>query len=164
MRARAWAHALMAMRKWPEKWIDEGGPDLELARSATSCTRPSSSDDAVDRLKPLTDDAAYVKRRPAVLYYLARAEYGNGMFEPAVRNMDQLPRRDHGCSAPAASGAGALTTLSKRRMHERIVGRGHRASSVSAAAVVARRASSSLPRDASRERRLVAAARRGAAR
>ena len=30
-----------------------------------------------------------IARRPSVLYYLARAEYGNGMFEPAVRNMER---------------------------------------------------------------------------
>jgi spermidine synthase len=88
VRARAWAHALMAMRKWPEKWIDEGGPDLELLLGYL-LYKAELDDDAVDRLKPLIDDAAYVARRPAVLYYLARAEYGNGMFEPAVRNMER---------------------------------------------------------------------------
>ena len=46
-------------------------------------------DEAVDRLKPLADDAAYAERRPSVLYYLARAEYGNGLFEAAVRNMER---------------------------------------------------------------------------
>jgi spermidine synthase len=88
IRARAWAHALVAMRKWPEKWIDEGGYDLELVLGYL-LYKAELDDDAVDRLKPLTDEAAYVKRRPAVLYYLARAEYGNGMFEPAVRNMER---------------------------------------------------------------------------
>jgi hypothetical protein len=78
----------MAMRKWPEKWIDEGGHDLELLLGYL-LYKAELDDDAVDRLKPLRDDAAYVARRPAVLYYLARAEYGNGMFEPAVRNMER---------------------------------------------------------------------------
>ena len=41
--ARAWAHALMAMKKWPENYIEEGGRDLRAARSATSCTRPIST-------------------------------------------------------------------------------------------------------------------------
>lgn len=88
VRARAWAHALMAMKKWPEKWIDEGGSDLELLLGYL-LYKAELEDDAVDRLKPLMDDAAYVARRPSVLYYLARAEYGNGMFEAAVRNMDR---------------------------------------------------------------------------
>ncbi|MCU1283473.1 MAG: hypothetical protein JWM53_7019 [bacterium] len=88
IRARAWAHALVSMRKWPEKWIDEGGNDLELVLGYL-LYKAELDDDAVDRLKPLTDEPGYAKRRPAVLYYLARAEYGNGMFEPAVRNMEK---------------------------------------------------------------------------
>jgi spermidine synthase len=87
-RGRAWAHALMAMRKWPEKWIDEGGQDLNLTLGYL-LYKADLDDDAVDRLKPLADDAKYVARRPAVLYYLARAEYGNGMFPAAVRNMER---------------------------------------------------------------------------
>jgi spermidine synthase len=88
VRARAWAHALVAFRDWPERWIDEGGLDLELLVGYL-LYKADLSDDAVDRLKPLADDAAFVKRRPAVLYYLARAEYGAAMYEPAVRNMDR---------------------------------------------------------------------------
>ncbi|MGZ3438199.1 MAG: spermidine synthase, partial [Polyangia bacterium] len=88
IRARAWAHALVSMRKWPEKWIDEGGNDLELVLGYL-LYKAELEDDAVDRLKPLSDEPGYAKKRPAVLYYLARAEYGNGMFEPAVRNMEK---------------------------------------------------------------------------
>jgi spermidine synthase len=87
-RGRAWAHALIAMRKWPEKWLDSGGNDLNLTLGYL-LYKADLDDDAVDRLKPLADDAAYVKRRPSVLYYLARAEYGNGMFEAAVRNLER---------------------------------------------------------------------------
>jgi spermidine synthase len=88
VRARAWAHALMAIRQWPERYVDEGGPDLELLVGYL-LYKVELDDDAVDRLKPLADDPAYVARRPALLYYLARAEYGDGLFEAAVRNMDR---------------------------------------------------------------------------
>jgi hypothetical protein len=88
VRGKAWAHALVAMRKWPESYIDEGGSDLELLLGYL-LYKTDLDDDAVDRLKPLADDKAFVARRPVVLYYLARAEYGNGMFEPAVRNMER---------------------------------------------------------------------------
>jgi len=74
------------MRKWPEKWIDEAGPDVELLVGYLMY-KADLCDEAVDRLKPLTDDKAFVERRPALLYYLARAEYGAAIFEPAVRNM-----------------------------------------------------------------------------
>jgi spermidine synthase len=87
-RVHAWAHALMALRAWPEKWIDEAGPDLSLLLGYVEY-KADLSDEATDRLKPLSDDAELVKRRPALLYYLARAEYGAALFEAAVRNMEK---------------------------------------------------------------------------
>ena len=89
MRAKAWAHALYALKDWPEKWIDEGGPDLNLLVGYLEY-KADLSDEATDRLKPLTDDPAYVARRPSVLYYLARAEYGDALFDAAVRNMERF--------------------------------------------------------------------------
>jgi spermidine synthase len=88
VRARAWAHALMALRKWPERYIDEGGPDLELLVGYL-LYKADLADDAVDRLKPLLDEPGFAQKRPALYYYLARAEYGAGIFEAAVRNMDK---------------------------------------------------------------------------
>ena len=88
VRARAWAHALMAMRKWPERYIQEGGLDLQLL-TGYLMYKADLDDVACDRLKPLVDDAAYAARRPATLYYLGRAEYGAGLFAASVRNMDR---------------------------------------------------------------------------
>ncbi|HXU69834.1 MAG TPA: fused MFS/spermidine synthase [Polyangia bacterium] len=88
MRGRAWAHALMYMKTWPEAYIEKGGRDLQLVVGYLMY-KADLDDVACDRLKPLTDDKAYAARRPSVYYYLARAEYGNGMFEAAVRNMDR---------------------------------------------------------------------------
>jgi hypothetical protein len=88
VRARAWAHALMAMKKWPETYIEEGGRDLQLLLGYLMY-KADLDDVACDRLKPLVDDTAYATRRPSAYYYLARAEYGNGLFEAAVRNMDR---------------------------------------------------------------------------
>jgi spermidine synthase len=88
VRARAWAHALMAMKKWPETYIEDGGRDLQLLVGYLMY-KADLDDVAGDRLKPLADDAAFAARRPSVYYYLARAEYGNGLFEAAVRNMDR---------------------------------------------------------------------------
>ena len=88
VRGRAWAHALMAMRKWPEAYIDKGGRDLQLLVGFLMY-KADLDDVACDRLKPLVDDKAYAARRPSTFYYLARAEYGNGLFDAAVRNMDR---------------------------------------------------------------------------
>lgn len=88
VRAKAWAHALMAMKKWPEKWLDEGGADLNLLVGYLEY-KTELDEEAVDRLKTLADDKSYVARRPSLLYYLARAEYEDGLFEASVRNMDR---------------------------------------------------------------------------
>ncbi len=85
---RAWAHALMALKSWPEKYVDEGGPDLELLLGYL-LYKADLADEAVDRLKPLTEEKGFLEKRPALLYYLARAEYGAAIFEPAVRNMER---------------------------------------------------------------------------
>jgi hypothetical protein len=65
-------------------------------------------DVACDRLKPLADDAAFAKKRPAVLYYLARAEYGAGLFEASVRNMDRYLDATTGAATPAPAPAPVL--------------------------------------------------------
>ncbi len=88
VRARAWAHALMALKGWPERYVDEGGLDLELLVGYLEY-KADLSDEAVDRLRPLLDDKGFVEKRPSLLYYLARAQYGAALFEPAVRNMER---------------------------------------------------------------------------
>jgi len=88
MRGKAWAHALVAFKRWPESYFDEGGPDLELLVGFL-LYKTDFDDLAVDRLKPLTELPGFVEKRPAVLYYLARAEYQGAMFEAAVRNMER---------------------------------------------------------------------------
>jgi hypothetical protein len=86
--AGAWAHALQAIRNWPDQWVEEGGADFRLLVGFL-LYKVDLDDDAVDRLKPLVDEG-YDKKRPALLYYLARAEYEDGLFEAAVRNMERF--------------------------------------------------------------------------
>jgi spermidine synthase len=87
-RVHAWAHALVAIKGWPEKLIDEAGADFQLLLGYIEY-KADISDVAADRLKPLSEDAATLARRPAVLYYLARAQYGAALFEAGVRNMER---------------------------------------------------------------------------
>lgn len=86
VRVHAWAHALVALRGWPEKWVDDAGADLALLLGYV-LYKADLPDEAVDKLRPLANDAAYVARRPALRYYLARAQYGAALFDPAVRHM-----------------------------------------------------------------------------
>jgi hypothetical protein len=85
---RAWGHALWALRDWPEGWVDESGSDFSLTVGYL-LYKADMPDEATDRLKPLLDLKGYAEKRPALLYYLARAEYGDGIFEAAVRNMER---------------------------------------------------------------------------
>ncbi len=88
MQRRRWAHALQAIRDWPEKYVEEGGKDLQLVVGYL-LYKAEMEDDAVDRLKPLAADEAYVKRRPSLLYYLARAYYGEAFYEAGAREMNR---------------------------------------------------------------------------
>ena len=40
--------------------------------------------DAVEELKPLSENAAYAARRPELFYYLGRAHYANASYTKAV--------------------------------------------------------------------------------
>jgi spermidine synthase len=91
-RAGAYAHALIVMQKWPEHLLVEAGPDLSLLVGMLLYKAELYSE-AVDRLRPLIDDEAFVQKRPAVLYYLARAEYGEAIYEPATRYMERYLAR-----------------------------------------------------------------------
>ena len=87
-RAGAYAHALLMLKDWPESLLVEGGRDLSLLVGVL-LYKTQLYGEACDRLKPLLDDPAYVAKRPALLYYLARAEYGEAIYDAAVRNMDR---------------------------------------------------------------------------
>ncbi|HEY8041842.1 MAG TPA: hypothetical protein VIF15_18690, partial [Polyangiaceae bacterium] len=91
---RKWAHALAAMRSWSGKAVDGMGPDFQLLLGYL-LYKADLADQAVDRLRPLLDDDAYIKGRPALLYYLARAEYEDGQpragFAHMERYLETLP-------------------------------------------------------------------------
>lgn len=94
-RERRYAHALRALSSWPGRWIEEGGADLELLVGFL-LYKTELVDDAVDRLRPLADDPDYVARRPALLYYLARAEYENAMPRQALAHLERYLARGPG--------------------------------------------------------------------
>ena len=45
--------------------------------------------DAIDELKPLADDAEFVKRRPELLYYLGRSYFANANCAKAVAALER---------------------------------------------------------------------------
>ena len=86
MHHHRWAHALKAIGEWPERWVDEAGQDFQLVMGYL-LYKTDLEDDALDHLKPLAQDAAYCKRRPAVLYYEARAYYSWAIYGAGTREM-----------------------------------------------------------------------------
>src|SRR5262249_53977881 len=87
---RRWAHALRALARWPEKQVDEAGNDLSLLVGYL-LYKVDLPDDALDRLKPLAAEPNYVRRRPALLYYLARSYYGDSLYAPGAPEMTRSP-------------------------------------------------------------------------
>ncbi len=90
-RAGAYAHALVVLKDWPEYLFAEAGPDLSLVVGML-LYKTELYEEACERLKPLLADNDYVVKHPALLYYLARAEYGNAIYDAAVRNMERYLR------------------------------------------------------------------------
>jgi spermidine synthase len=86
MRRHRWAHALQPFAGWPEKQVDEAGDDVSLVLGFL-LYKVEMEDDALDQLRPAAAHADYVKRRPALLYYLARSFYLDGLFAAGVREM-----------------------------------------------------------------------------
>src|SRR5205085_2770614 len=86
VRRRRWVHALRAVAAWPERWVEEAGPDLHLLLGYV-LYRADLLEESAMHLGPLVDDIRYARRRPAARYYLARAQYGRGVYHAGAREM-----------------------------------------------------------------------------
>jgi spermidine synthase len=82
MTARKFASAYKVLAAWPERLWGHLGQDFSLV-SGFLHYKAEFYGDAIDELRPLADDAAYVARRPAVLYYLGRAYFANANYAKA---------------------------------------------------------------------------------
>jgi spermidine synthase len=89
--ARRYATAYKLLDKWPEPLWTGLGQDFALLSGFLDYKAEFYSD-AVDTLKPLADDAAYVARRPEVLYYLGRAHYASAAYGKAVEALERFVR------------------------------------------------------------------------
>jgi len=111
--ARRYATAYKILDKWPEPLWAGLGQDFALLSGFLDYKAEFYSD-AVDTLKPLAEDAAFVARRPEVLYYLGRAHYASAAYGKAVDALERfvrsqrvldrpvLPASDASLAAPAA--------------------------------------------------------------
>jgi spermidine synthase len=86
--ARRYATAYKVLEAWPEELFGRLGHDFALV-SGFLHYKTEFYADAVEQLKPLAEDAAYARRRPAVLYYLGRAHYASVTYGKAVAALDR---------------------------------------------------------------------------
>jgi hypothetical protein len=89
--ARRYATAYKVLDRWPEALWTGLGQDFALL-SGFLDYKAEFYTDAVDTLKPLAEDAAYVARRPEVLYYLGRAHYASAAYGKAVDALERFVR------------------------------------------------------------------------
>jgi spermidine synthase len=85
---RKYATAFKVVEKWPEPVWGKLGRDFGLVTGFLDY-KTEYYGDAIDELKPLADDAAYVARRPATLYYLGRSYFANANYGKAVAALER---------------------------------------------------------------------------
>jgi spermidine synthase len=117
-RARRFASAYKVLEAWPESVWGKLGADTTLL-SGFLHYKTEFWGDAIDQLKPLADDPAYVARRPALLYYLGRAYFANASYTKAIAALERyleaqaaaghplLPASASAPARPASPGAPA---------------------------------------------------------
>ncbi len=89
--AHRYATAYDILNKWPEPLWTGLGKDFALLSGFLEY-KAEFYNDAVDDLRPLSDDAAFVARRPELLYYLGRAYYANASYVKAVDALERFIR------------------------------------------------------------------------
>jgi tetratricopeptide (TPR) repeat protein len=88
MSAHKYASAYKVLSGWPEPLFGKLGQDFRLV-SGFLHYKTEFYADAIDELKPLAEDAAYVARRPACLYYLGRSYFSNASYAKAVATLER---------------------------------------------------------------------------
>ena len=91
VKARRYVTAYKIVEKWPEPLWSGLGQDFQLLSGFLDYKAEFYSD-AIEELKPLSENAAYVARRPEVLYYLGRAHYASASYGKAVDAFERFVR------------------------------------------------------------------------
>jgi tetratricopeptide (TPR) repeat protein len=87
--ARRYATAYKILEKWPESLWTGLGQDFSLLEGFLDY-KAEQYVDAVDELKPLSEDNAFAARRPEVFYYLGRSHYANANYTKAVAALEKF--------------------------------------------------------------------------
>jgi len=87
--ARRYATAYKILEKWPESLWTGLGQDFSLLEGFLDY-KAEQYVDAVEELKPLSEDVAFARRRPEVFYYLGRSHYANASYTKAVVALEKF--------------------------------------------------------------------------
>jgi spermidine synthase len=90
-RARRYVTGYKVLEAWPEDLWAGLGKDFSLLTGFLDYKAEIYAD-AIDELKALADDTAYVARRPELLYYLGRSYYAASQFTKAVDALERYIR------------------------------------------------------------------------
>jgi hypothetical protein len=99
MAAHKYASAYKVLSTWPENLFGKLGQDFGLV-SGFLHYKTEFYADAIDELKPLAEDGAYVARRPACLYYLGRAYFASASYAKAVATLERYIEAQGRAQAP----------------------------------------------------------------
>jgi spermidine synthase len=95
-----YATAFKIVEDWPEQtWGGKLGKDFSLLTGFLDY-KAEFYGDAIDELKPLADDAEFVKRRPELLYYLGRSYYANANCAKAVAALERFVQAQRALGRP----------------------------------------------------------------
>jgi spermidine synthase len=86
-KVHAWRSALDLIEGWPEAYREEAGEDFQLLWGFL-VYKAQDFHAAVNTLEALWEDKAFLRKRPAALYYLGRAWYGNADYEKAIAALE----------------------------------------------------------------------------
>jgi spermidine synthase len=114
--ARRYATAYKILEKWPESLWTGLGKDFSLLEGFLDY-KAEQYIDAVEELKPLSEDKEYAARRPEVFYYLGRAHYANAAYTKAVVALERFIAGQRALGRPLLPGSspGADSTQTTER-------------------------------------------------
>jgi len=100
-RRKLFRSALDLVEEWKEPYREEAGDDFHLfwGYLVYKCQDFYT---AANILEPLWEKKGYAERRPALLYYLGRAMYGNADFAKSIKVLEQWIRYRLGKGKPVA--------------------------------------------------------------
>lgn len=89
MKAKRYIGAYKVMEDWPAALWDKPSNDFALLAGFLHY-KAEFYEDAIGLLKPLSDDLAYLARRPEALYYLGRARFAYAHHGKAIEAFEQF--------------------------------------------------------------------------